>query len=84
MFRTAELDVHIHLFSRGCVEVERQLAFRDRLRDSAEDRRLYESVKRTLARQDWPDMNAYARAKSKVVEEITARALGIGAAESTR
>ncbi|HZF31363.1 MAG TPA: GrpB family protein [Gammaproteobacteria bacterium] len=84
MFRTPELDVHIHLFSRGCVEVERLLAFRDRLRKSAEDRCLYESVKRELARQDWPDMNAYARAKSAVVEEITARALGMAAAESIR
>ena len=75
MFRTPELDVHIHLFSRGCVEVTRHLAFRDRLRGCPEDRRLYESVKRKLAREDWADMNAYAAAKSEVVEEIVARAL---------
>jgi len=75
MFRTPELDVHIHIFSQGCVEVTRQLAFRDRLRANVEDRRLYESVKRKLAKEEWPDMNAYARAKSEVVEQITARAL---------
>jgi GrpB-like predicted nucleotidyltransferase (UPF0157 family) len=75
MLRTPQLDVHVHIFSSGCVEVRRQLAFRDRLRINIEDRLLYESVKRSLAKQDWPDMNAYARAKTEVVEQITARAL---------
>jgi GrpB-like predicted nucleotidyltransferase (UPF0157 family) len=40
-----------------------------------EDRLLYESLKRRLAKEDWPDMNAYARAKTETIEEITARAL---------
>ena len=75
MFRTPELDVHIHIFSAGCVEFTRHLAFRDRLRCHAEDRLRYEAVKRNLAKEDWPDMDAYARAKSEVVEEIIARAL---------
>ena len=75
MFRTPELDVHVHIFSQGCVEVTRQLAFRDRLKANVEDRCLYESVKRKLANEDWPDMNAYAREKTEVVEQITARAL---------
>jgi GrpB-like predicted nucleotidyltransferase (UPF0157 family) len=74
MFRTPQLDVHIHIFSIGCVEVARQLAFRDRLRSHAEDRLRYEALKRKLAREDWPDMDAYARAKSEMVEEIIARA----------
>ena len=78
MFRTPELDVHVHIFSQGCVEFTRHLAFRDRLRACREDRLLYESVKRKLAREDWPDMNAYARAKTEVVEQITARALREG------
>ena len=75
MFRTPELDVHVHLFSRGCIEFTRHLAFRDRLRGCPEDRLLYESVKRKLATEDWPDMNAYARAKTEVVEQILTRAL---------
>jgi GrpB-like predicted nucleotidyltransferase (UPF0157 family)/GNAT superfamily N-acetyltransferase len=75
MFRTPELDVHLHIFSPGCPEVTRHLAFRDRLRTCPEDRLLYESVKRKLAREDWTDMNAYARAKSEVVEQILARVL---------
>ncbi|MCE9604800.1 MAG: GrpB family protein [Planctomycetia bacterium] len=74
MFRTPELDVHIHVFSAGCVEVARHLAFRNRLRTHAEDRLRYEALKRKLAKEDWPDMNAYARAKSELVEEIVARA----------
>ncbi|MGB8353468.1 MAG: GrpB family protein [Chthoniobacteraceae bacterium] len=75
MFRTPELDVHIHIFAPDCVEVTRQLAFRDRLKANAEDLRLYESMKRKLVEADWPDMNAYAQAKTEVVEQITARAL---------
>ncbi len=75
MVRTPALDAHVHVFPAGCLEVRRQLAFRDRLRRDADDRRLYESTKRRLANQDWADMNAYARAKSDVVEQITARAL---------
>ncbi len=75
MVRTPTLDVHIHFFPTGCAEVRRQLAFRDRLRRHAGDRLLYESLKRRLANEDWPDMNAYARAKSEVIEQITARAL---------
>jgi len=75
MFRTPELDVHVHVFSRGCIEFTRHLAFRDHLRRCTEDRLLYESVKRKLAEGDWPDMNAYARAKTEVVEQIIARAL---------
>jgi GrpB-like predicted nucleotidyltransferase (UPF0157 family) len=74
MFRTPEQDVHVHLFSAGCVEIGRLLAFRDHLRSSVEDRSLYESVKRKLAQDDWPDMNAYAQAKSDVVEQIITRA----------
>src|SRR6187399_1476847 len=32
MFRTPALDVHVHIFSKGCVEYTRHVAFRDRLR----------------------------------------------------
>ena len=74
MFRTLDLDVHVHNFSVGCAEVGRQIAFRDRLRSCAEDRSLYESVKKKLAKEDWPDMNAYSQAKSDVIEQIILRA----------
>jgi GrpB-like predicted nucleotidyltransferase (UPF0157 family) len=73
MFRTPELDVHVHVFSQGCSEVDRMLAFRERLRHLPEDRLRYEAVKRELAGREWPDMNAYADAKTEVVESILAR-----------
>ena len=70
MLRTSAKDVHVHVYSAGCVEVERVLSFRDHLRTHAQDRRRYEETKRTLAQIDWPDMNAYADAKTEVIESI--------------
>lgn len=75
MMRTPQLDVHIHVFSTGCVEVARHLAFRNHLRIHPEDLRRYETLKRTLAKENWSDMNAYAQAKGELVEEILARAM---------
>ena len=54
----------------GCVEIERYLLFRDRLRTHPEERDRYESTKRQLAARDWPDMNFYAEAKTEVIEQI--------------
>ncbi|MBN8422400.1 MAG: GrpB family protein [Verrucomicrobia bacterium] len=73
MLRTPELDVHIHVFSSGCAEFTRHVQFRNWLLTHDEDRLLYESVKRKLAHEDWPDMNAYASAKSEIVEAILTR-----------
>lgn len=65
-------DANVHVVSVGCEEIERWLIFRDRLRASASDRELYERTKRELASRRWPDTNAYADAKSPVVEHIIA------------
>jgi GrpB-like predicted nucleotidyltransferase (UPF0157 family) len=70
MFRTPALDVHVHVFSHQCPEIDRLLNFRDHLRANSQDRKVYEETKRTLAARDWPDMNAYAAAKSEVIERI--------------
>ena len=70
MFRTPEKDVHIHVYSVGCEEIGRCLAFRDQLRSNADDRTRYEQTKRELAGKEWPDMNAYAEAKTEVIEDI--------------
>ncbi|HEX8150034.1 MAG TPA: GrpB family protein [Pyrinomonadaceae bacterium] len=78
MFRTPEEDVHLHVYSDGCPEVRRNLTFRDRLRRDADDRRLYERTKRELAAREWPDMNAYAEAKTEVIESILAAAQAAG------
>jgi GrpB-like predicted nucleotidyltransferase (UPF0157 family) len=50
------------------------LRFRDWLRTDDADRILYERTKRQLARQEWKHMQNYADAKTRVVEEIMARA----------
>lgn len=74
MFRDPEKDVHIHIYSVGCPEIQRNLIFRDRLRLNADDRSRYEKTKRKLAANDWSDMNAYADAKTEVIEDIIAAA----------
>lgn len=74
MFRTPGRDVHVHVWRDSDPEVARHLRFRDRLRDSAEDRLAYERLKRALATRDWPDMNYYAEAKDELIRAITARA----------
>ncbi len=86
MLRTPERDVHIHVFSPGSPEIERYLTFRDRLRRNAHERQRYETTKRSLAAQSWPDMNAYADAKTEVIEGIiaAARATGESTSEDVR
>jgi GrpB-like predicted nucleotidyltransferase (UPF0157 family) len=82
MFRTPEQDVHVHIYSDGCPEIERNLVFRDRLRRNIEDCRHYEQTKRELADKEWSDMNAYAEAKTGVIESIIAAEQASG--ESSR
>jgi GrpB-like predicted nucleotidyltransferase (UPF0157 family) len=74
MYRTAEQDVHVHVFTDGGEEARIRLLFRDWLRRSPEDRRLYEGTKRELARQEWDATNDYSDAKGSVVAEILTRA----------
>jgi len=75
MLRTSARDVHIHIYSPGVPEIERNIAFRDWLRTHPEDRKLYEDTKRSLAKQSWSHMDAYAQAKTEVIESIIASAL---------
>ena len=76
MFTTPEQGVHLHVYSVGASEIERVLRFRDRLRGNSDDRQLYEDTKRRLAMQSWKDMDAYADAKSEIVERILEAASG--------
>jgi GrpB-like predicted nucleotidyltransferase (UPF0157 family) len=78
MFVDLDRGIQVHVFSEGSPEIERMLAFRDRLRTNAADRELYERTKRELAHSEWKYMQEYADAKGAVVEEIMARALGSG------
>lgn len=74
LVRTPERDVHVHVLQVGDPAADDYLLFRDRLRGHAGDRDLYERTKRALIQQDWPSMDAYADAKTDVVEQIKARA----------
>ncbi|WP_256855780.1 GrpB family protein [Ornithinimicrobium cryptoxanthini] len=67
-------DVNLHVFSARCPEIERMLAFRDRLRSDSADRGLYATAKAELAAQRWDHLQDYADAKSAIVEEIVSRA----------
>jgi GrpB-like predicted nucleotidyltransferase (UPF0157 family) len=74
MFRTPELDVHIHIWPDESAEITRHLLFRDWLRFDLGDRRAYEELKRSLAQRDWEDMNHYANAKTALIADIMVRA----------
>jgi len=74
LFKGPDTNVNLHVFSAGCEEVEKMLAFRDHLRRDAADRELYAVAKRTLAAKDWKHVQQYADAKTEIVNEILARA----------
>lgn len=78
MFRTLDRDAHIHVFSLNSPEVQRYLTFRNRLRSNPAERHVYEQTKRNLAQTKWSDMNAYAEAKTKVIERIIEAAPAAG------
>jgi GrpB-like predicted nucleotidyltransferase (UPF0157 family) len=73
LFNGSGVDVNVHVFSAGCSEIERMVAFRDHLRRDPDDRRLYERTKRELAGQHWTYVQHYADAKTDVIAEIQAR-----------
>jgi GrpB-like predicted nucleotidyltransferase (UPF0157 family) len=75
LLRKQEPNTNLHVFSAGCVEIDRMLAFRDHLRTNEADRELYERTKRELGARQWAYVQDYADAKSEVVEAIIARAL---------
>src|SRR3954452_4917200 len=74
LFKPPANDVNLHVLAIGSTEIERYLLFRDRLRANSADRRHYEAVKRQLARRTWETVDAYATAKTQIVEEIIAAA----------
>jgi len=73
MLHGPEADVNLHVFSQGCIEIGRMLAFRDWLRSNANDRDLYARAKISLAQRDWKYIQNYADAKTAVIEEIRSK-----------
>jgi GrpB-like predicted nucleotidyltransferase (UPF0157 family) len=74
LLKAPDMAGNLHVFSQGCGEIDRMLAFRDRLRTHDADRDLYERAKQEFAARTWSDVDHYAQAKSKVVVEILQRA----------
>ena len=74
LVRNEQRDVHIHVLEPDTVAAHDYLLLRDHLRRDPADRELYEATKRELMTHDWVDMNAYADAKTEVIEAIKARA----------
>ncbi len=74
LFKGPDVNVNLHVFSDGCAETRRMLAFRDHLPRDDADRELYQRTKRDLARRTWKYVQHYADAKSEVVADIMARA----------
>jgi GrpB-like predicted nucleotidyltransferase (UPF0157 family) len=75
LLKSVGIDGNIHVFSQGCEEIERMLAFRDWLRSNDNDRQLYQRAKCDLALRRWTYVQDYADAKTDVVKEILGRAL---------
>ena len=74
MVRTPQRDMHVHVFSKGNVEIERYRLFRDHLRANTKCRDEYARLKRDLIAQSQGDMEAYAGAKTDFVEHVIALA----------
>jgi len=74
VFKGPDTNVNLHVFSAGCVELERMVGFRDWLRTHDDDRELYETTKRDLVKREWTYVQNYADAKGEVVEALAARA----------
>ena len=70
LLRKSEPAVNLHVFSDGCEEAKRMLAFRDWLRVHEGDLRLYGDTKRELSQKKWKYVQEYADAKSEVVATI--------------
>jgi GrpB-like predicted nucleotidyltransferase (UPF0157 family) len=71
-------DVHLHLWPRDAPEPIRHRLFRDWLRSHPQDRDLYASVKRRLARETVEQPGDYSLAKNDVIDDIYARIFAAG------
>jgi GrpB-like predicted nucleotidyltransferase (UPF0157 family) len=75
LLEATDVAANLHVFSVGCEELDRMIAFRDWIREHDDDRCRYEATKRDLAGRFWQHVQHYADAKIDVVAEILSRAL---------
>jgi len=74
MFKGPDIDINLHVFSKGTPEIEKLLIFRDWLRSNDIDRDKYANYKRKLAKQVWRHVQHYADAKTQIIQDIMSRA----------
>ncbi len=74
VFRGSEVNINLHVFSRGCEEAERMRRFRDLLIADADARERYTAVKRELVGRTWDRIQDYADAKSDIVRQLLTEA----------
>lgn len=64
---------HVHVVEKNSLFWKSHLAFRDHLKNDAQDRALYQSLKDHLSQQDWKEENEYAQAKAPFITSILAK-----------
>lgn len=74
VFKGSDINLNVHVFSKGDDEIERMLLFRDYLRNNPREQKIYADTKRKLAVKQWEYVQDYADAKSEIVEAIINRA----------
>lgn len=84
MLVDAAEDVHLHVWPRDAPEPVRHRLFRDWLRAHPDDRELYASTKRRLARETVDRPGDYTLAKSGVIDDIYARVFAAAEGEAHR
>ena len=70
VFKSERINVNLHVWTIGSIELGRHIAFRDWLRSHPEDRDDYADAKREIASGNFEHMNQYADAKDEIVRRI--------------
>jgi GrpB-like predicted nucleotidyltransferase (UPF0157 family) len=73
MVRGSDPVSNVHVWSLGCVEPRRHVAFRDHLRSNADDLAAYAEMKRQLATLGFTDVMDYNTAKGGLIYDIYER-----------
>lgn len=76
-FRKEPRTHHVHVVLYGGEHWERQITFRDALRNDADERRRYDEFKRRLAAEGHP-RETYTEMKTPFIREVEARARARG------
>lgn len=65
-----DVDVNVHMFETGHIEIERHVVFRDALRSNPALLQTYQALKEELAVRFPNDVDSYARSKSDFIEGV--------------